>query len=152
MIRLARAADESAVRAVVQAAYLPYVASIGVRPGPLDDDYAGLVRQQQVWLLEENQRACAVLVLCPEPEAMLLSNVAVDPACQGRGFGRQLIDFAEARAREAGCSRIRLYTNAAMAGNVLLYQRLGYRETHRGVEHGFNRVFMEKALEAITDR
>ncbi|MEE1926487.1 GNAT family N-acetyltransferase [Pseudomonas sp. 148P] len=134
------------MRQVVDAAYLPYVASIGVRPGPLDDDYGDLIRQGQVWVLEDGQRVCAMLVLCPEPEAMLLSNVAVDPACQGRGFGRQLIDFAEARAREAGFALIRLYTNAAMSGNLTLYQRLGYRETHRGVEHGFNRVFMEKAL------
>jgi len=146
LIRQALIGDEAAVRQVVQAAYLPYVASIGVRPGPLDDDYAELIRQQQVWLFEDGQRACAVLVLCAEPEAMLLSNVAVDPACQGRGLGRQFIDFAEARARQAGYALIRLYTNAAMAGNVLLYQRLGYRETHRGVEHGFNRVFMEKTL------
>ncbi len=146
MIRLALESDEGAVRQVVDAAYLPYVASIGVRPGPLDDDYGDLIRQGQVWLLEDGQQACAMLVLCPEPEAMLLSNVAVDPACQGRGFGRQLIDFAEALAREAGFSLIRLYTNAAMSGNLTLYERLGYRETHRGVEHGFNRVFMEKAL------
>ncbi|MHA6193784.1 GNAT family N-acetyltransferase [Pseudomonas wadenswilerensis] len=146
MIRQARASDEAGVIAVVQAAYLPYVDSIGVRPGPLDDDYAELIRQQQVWLLEEGQRVGAVLVLCPEAAVMLLSNVAVDPACQGQGFGRQLIDFAETRAREAGFSLIRLYTNAAMAGNVALYQRLGYREIHRAVEHGFNRVFMEKDL------
>lgn len=146
MIRLARSEDEAAVREVVQAAYLPYVESIGVRPGPLDDDYGDLIRQQQVWLLEDARRICAVLVLCPEPQAMLLSNVAVDAASQGRGFGRQLMDFAEARARDAGFSLIRLYTNAAMAGNVALYQRLGYRETHRAVEHGFNRVFMEKTL------
>ena len=146
MIRPASLADEAAVRGVVAAAYLPYVASIGVRPGPLDDDYGDLIRQRQVWLLEDGGRTCAILVLSPETEAMLLSNVAVDPACQGRGFGRQLIDFAEARAREAGFYLIRLYTNAAMAGNVALYQRLGYHETHRGVEHGFNRVFMEKVL------
>lgn len=148
MIRLACGADEATVVGVVQAAYLPYVASIGVRPGPLDDDYADLIRQQQVWLLEQNGAACAILVLCREPDAMLLANVAVDPAFQGQGHGRQLIDFAETRAREAGFSRIRLYTNAAMQANVVLYERLGYRETHRATEHGFNRVFMEKALES----
>jgi len=146
VIRQALEGDEAAVRQVVEAAYLPYVASIGVRPGPLDDDYGDLIRQRQVWLLEDGRRVCAVLVLCPEPEAMLLANVAVDSACQGRGFGRQLVEFAETRAREAGFSLIRLYTNAAMTGNVSLYQRLGYRETHRAVEHGFHRVFMEKDL------
>ena len=146
MIRQARIEDEATVRQLVQVAYLPYVDSIGVRPAPLDDDYGDPVRQGQVWLLEENHRARAVLVLCPEPGAMLLSNVAVDPACQGRGLGRQLIGFAEARAREAGYTLIRLYTNAAMTGNLALYQRLGYRETHRGVEQGLHRVFMEKAL------
>ncbi|WP_175653625.1 GNAT family N-acetyltransferase [Pseudomonas sp. Marseille-P9899] len=146
MIRLAEAADGVAVRGVVDAAYLPYVASIGVRPGPLDDDYDDLIRQQQVWLVEQGGDVCAILVLCHEAEAMLLSNVAVNPAFQGQGHGRRLIDFAEARALEAGFSLIRLYTNAAMQTNVALYERLGYRETHRGAEHGFNRVFMEKRL------
>lgn len=146
MIRQAQAADSLAVRGVVDAAYLPYVASIGVCPGPLDDDYDDLIRQQQVWLLEQGSDVCAILVLCHEPEAMLLSNVAVNPDFQGQGHGRRLIDFAEARAREAGFSLIRLYTNAAMQANVVLYERLGYRETHRGAEHGFNRVFMEKRL------
>ena len=146
MIRQAQVADEAAVRAVVEASYLPYVASIGVRPGPLDDDYGDLIRQQQVWLIERRGQVSAILVLCPEADAMLLSNVAVDPAFRGQGLGRRLIDFAEARAREAGFPLIRLYTNAAMQTNVTLYERLGYRETHRAVEHGFNRVFMEKTL------
>lgn len=146
MIRPAQLADESAVRAVVEASYLPYVASIGIRPGPLDDDYGDLIRQHQVWLLESDGQVSAILVLCPEAGAMLLSNVAVDPAFQGQGHGRRLIDFAETRAREAGFSLIRLYTNAAMQANIALYERLGYRETHRAFDHGFNRVFMEKAL------
>lgn len=146
MIRQALPTDEAAVRQVVDAAYLPYVASIGVRPGPLDDDYGDLIRQQQVWLVEQDGQVAAILVLCAEADAMLLANVAVDAAFQGQGHGRRLIDFAEASAREAGFSQIRLYTNAAMQANVSLYQRLGYRETHRAVEHGFNRVFMEKVL------
>lgn len=147
MIRQARVEDEAGVVAVVRAAYLPYVDSIGIRPGPLDDDYAEMIRQQQVWLLEQGDAIRAVLVLSPEPQAMLLVNVAVDPVYQGHGHGRQLIDFAEARTRALDLPLIRLYTNAAMQANVILYQRLGYRETHRGMEHGFNRVFMEKALD-----
>lgn len=83
VIRLAEAADGVAVCGVVEAAYLPYVASIGAGPGPLDDDI-DLIRQQQVWLVEQGGDVCAILVLCHEAEAMLLSNVAVNSPSRAR--------------------------------------------------------------------
>jgi ribosomal protein S18 acetylase RimI-like enzyme len=77
---------------------------------------------------------------------MLLDNIAVDPACQGAGLGRELLAFAEQTARAAGHDVIRLYTNAAMTENIALYTRIGYAETHRVGEKGFRRVYMEKKL------
>jgi hypothetical protein len=35
-----------------------------------------------------------------------------------------------------------------MVENQALYERIGYVETHRAHEHGFDRVFYEKALAA----
>jgi ribosomal protein S18 acetylase RimI-like enzyme len=87
-----------------------------------------------------------VLVLEPEEDALLLDNVAVAPAAQGRGIGRKLIALAERRARELGLPKVRLYTNAKMTENLRMYPALGYVEVGRGGEGGFHRVFFEKPV------
>jgi GNAT superfamily N-acetyltransferase len=82
-----------------------------------------------------------LIVLLPQKDALLLDNVAIDPSVQGRGYGKKLIAFAEEHARKMGFRRIILYTNEVMTENLQLYFRLGYTETHRAEEGGFNRVF-----------
>jgi len=77
---------------------------------------------------------------------LLLDNVAVDPNHQGKGIGRALIDFAEQEARRRGHAEIRLYTHQSMHENIVLYPRLGYEETGRGEQAGFQRVFFRKIL------
>jgi hypothetical protein len=41
---------------------------------------------------------------------------------------------------------VRLYTNAAMEENLVLYPRLGYREVGRRRDGGFDRVFFTKSM------
>ena len=52
--------------------------------------------------------------------------------------------FAEARRR--GHSQVRLYTHVLMVENVAIYGRLGFLETHRVTEKGYDRVYMTKRL------
>jgi ribosomal protein S18 acetylase RimI-like enzyme len=146
MIRLARAADVAAVTAIVKDAYSVYIARNGKTPGPMRDDYAVLVAEQRVHVLEDGHAIVGLVVLIPEQRTMLLDNVAVSPQAQGRGFGVRLIAFAEARARAAGFGVIRLYTQDIMTENLALYSRLGFVETHRGEEIGLQRVYMSKTL------
>ncbi|MNV57180.1 Acetyltransferase (GNAT) family protein [compost metagenome] len=77
---------------------------------------------------------------------MLLDNVAVSTLAQGKGYGRELLRWAEDVARQAGFSCMRLYTQEMMTENIAIYQRYGYVETHRAREIGLNRVFMRKPL------
>lgn len=64
-------------------------------------------------------------------------------------WGRGLLAFAEERARAVGLlPALRLYTNAAMTENLALYWRLGYEEADRGMDNGFERVFLVKRLVA----
>ena len=135
-IRLAALSDLTQVETIVRAAYSGYIARIGREPGPMLDDYASLIDQRRVYVLDDNGLV-GVLVLVPEPAAMLLDNVAVAASSRGRGYGRLLLDFAEQEARRQGFDVIRLYTHALMAENLALYPRLGYVETHRGEEKGF---------------
>jgi ribosomal protein S18 acetylase RimI-like enzyme len=144
-IRPAQAADLEVVGDLVQRAYLPYVERIGIRPGPLDDDYAERIDRGCVSVAEDPE-IVGLIVLIDEPGHLLIENVAVEPSRQGGGVGRALLSFAEARARQSGTETLRLCTNAAMTENLALYARLGYREDDRRREDGFERVFLSKRL------
>ena len=89
----------------------------------------------------------AIIVLLPEPDHLLLDNIAVLPDRQGQGLGRQLIAFAEDEARRLGYAELRLYTHEKMTENIALYTRLEFEETGRGREAGYDRVFMTKRLD-----
>jgi ribosomal protein S18 acetylase RimI-like enzyme len=145
-IRLARDSEAEAVRHLVLDAYGHYVARIGKPPGPMLDDYAQRIAQGQVSVIEEDGRLLGILVLEEEPDAILLDNIAILPAAQGRGLGRALVAHAEAETRRRGRTQLRLYTHVLMVENIGLYARLGFRETGRVSEKGFERVYMVKAV------
>jgi GNAT superfamily N-acetyltransferase len=146
VIRRASETDVSRIVHVVCEAYKHYIPRIGSPPGPMTDDYYLQVAQGNVWVLVLGAELVGVLVLRPKSDHMLLHNVAVQPERQGSGFGRQLIDFAEAWARRCGYKEIQLYTNAGMHENLAMYTKLGYQEFSRGFQSGFHRVFLKKTL------
>lgn len=145
-IRPATAADLDTVQRIVREAYSHYIARIGREPGPMLDDYDALIRQGRVEVIEHDGTVLGLLVLIPQPDAMLLDNIAVSPRAQGLGLGRALLEFAERTAKEAGYRAIKLYTHEMMTENIALYSRIGYAETHRIEEKGLRRVYMLKPL------
>nr|WP_083472667.1 GNAT family N-acetyltransferase [Kibdelosporangium phytohabitans] len=106
-------------------------------------DYAALIDAGTVWLLDSTD---GLIVLVDEPDdgVLLIENVAVRPAAQGKGLGRQLLAFAEEQARHRGLTAVRLYTNEKMTSNIALYLAFGYRETSREVRDGRHVVHMRK--------
>ncbi|MBL6458281.1 GNAT family N-acetyltransferase [Belnapia sp. T6] len=145
-IRLARAEEAPLLAAIVERAYGPWVPVIGRRPMPMEDDYAARIAAGEAWVLEEAGAPVALVVIERHADHLLLDNIAVDPARQGRGEGRLLLDFVEAEAAQRGLPEVRLYTNALMERNIALYARRGYAETGREVQKGFSRVFMAKPV------
>jgi GNAT superfamily N-acetyltransferase len=147
MIRPARADDRVTVEAIVQQAYSVYLDRIGKPPGPMFDDYAALIGGGAISVIEEpDATIAALIVLLDKPDHLLLDNIAVRPDSQGKGIGRRLIAFAEAETRRRGHAELRLYTHEKMTENIALYLRLGFVETGRGHESGYDRVFMTKHL------
>ena len=147
MIRIARPQDVATVEAIVHEAYAVYIDRIGKPTGPMLDDYAALIDAGAVSVLEAADGAiAAIIVLLPKPDHLLLDNIAVRRASQGQGLGRRLIAFAEAEARRHGYPELRLYTHEKMSENIALYTRLGFVETGRGRDAGYDRVFMTKRL------
>jgi GNAT superfamily N-acetyltransferase len=141
--RLARADDLPHIEALVEAAYAEYVTRIGMRPIPMDDDYAARVERSEAWVLGNVD---ALIVLVPGEEWLLVDNVAVRPDLQGRGLGRRLLAFAEHETARHGYRELRLYTNEKMTENRDLYARLGYEEIGRESITGRHAVWMRKLL------
>jgi ribosomal protein S18 acetylase RimI-like enzyme len=145
-IRAATAADVPAIVDTVDRAYRHYIVRIGKPPGPMLDDYAARVSEDAVWVLQDGPAIAGILVLLSAPEYLLLDNIAIAPERQGRGLGRRLLAFAESEASRRGYREIRLYTHQTMIENRRLYASIGYEETGRGSEAGYDRVFMRKPL------
>ena len=149
-IRAAVETDVMRAHDIVQAAYRFYIARMGKPPGPMLDDYARRQRDAQLYVASLGEETVGIAVLVRAPDHLQLDNVAVHPRWQGRGIGRALIAFAEKIAREQGVPELRLYTHVTMTENIARYTRIGFVETHRGTEEGYERVFMRKLLAALT--
>ncbi|MEU0618134.1 GNAT family N-acetyltransferase [Streptomyces albogriseolus] len=152
-IRPAVAADVPAVKAVVDAAFRPYVARIGVVPVPMEADHAANVAAGRVFVAELPDdggagpvRVAGLVVLEPRTDHLYLDTVAVLPDAQGAGLGRLLLEFTEARARALGLPEIRLFTNAMMWENQTIYPRLGYETVERRVTGPYDRIHYRKRL------
>ncbi|WP_422019901.1 GNAT family N-acetyltransferase [Roseibium sp.] len=146
-IRPAVPNDVSAVRACAEEAYAPYIAAIGRKPAPMVADFETQIGAGQVHVAEDESGSfLGFIVYFPRADHMFLENVAVVSAAAGRGIGRALISHCEAEACSLGLPAIRLYTNEKMTANLSIYPRLGYTETGRRTEDGFNRVYFEKSL------
>ena len=126
-LRRAVASDAPAIRALTREAYAKWVPLIGREPKPMTADYAEAVRRHRIDLLHLDGVLAALIETIAEADHLLIENVAVSPAFQGRGLGRKLMAHAEQIAASAGHGETRLYTNKLFAENIELYRKLGYR-------------------------
>jgi ribosomal protein S18 acetylase RimI-like enzyme len=126
-VRRGAQADVEAIRALVAAAYTKWIPVIGRLPIPMRADYAQALRDHRFDLLLAGPDLAGLIETKAEADHLLVVNVAVDPAFQGRGFGSRLMGLADAVAAGAGLARLRLYTNKKYVANLRLYGALGYR-------------------------
>ncbi len=59
--------------------------------------------------------------------SLYIEHVIVDKAHRGKGYGSRLIMFAEAMAKEEGCSIVELDSDFEFAEAQKLYERIGYQ-------------------------
>jgi ribosomal protein S18 acetylase RimI-like enzyme len=146
LIRLASLFDERSIVALIDAAYRDYIPKLGRDPQPMTDDYAALIEAGEVWVSDGKTALEGVLVVQKAEDQLLVRTVGIAPACQRQGLGSRLMEEVERMAAEADIRTLRLYTNEAMTGNVELYERLGYAETHRSGPTGKQVIYMTKEL------
>ncbi|MEA2519359.1 MAG: hypothetical protein QOF49_1439 [Chloroflexota bacterium] len=148
-LRIAAAADARAIKDLVDRAYAHYEPLLGRTPMPMLTDYDVAIADHAVWLVEPTEGCLAgVLEIVERSDHLWIDNVAVDPAWQGRGLGRQLLRFADEEARRLALPELRLLTNERYLANIAMYERYGYRETHREPHLGSDLVHFRKAIPA----
>jgi N-acetylglutamate synthase-like GNAT family acetyltransferase len=126
-IRRATPADAAAIAALTREAYAKWVPVIGRAPKPMAADYDVAVREHLIDLLECDGALVALVECIEEPDHLLIENLAVAPAHQGKGHGCRLMAHVETLAHALGFNEVRLYTNKLFAENVAFYAKLGYR-------------------------
>lgn len=145
-LRPALLADADAVSALTLRAYSPWIALTGREPLPMRVNYRETIQLHDFAVVERDGALIGLIETVPEADALLILNVAVEPASQGQGIGRRLMSYAEDVARSRALTKMRLYTNKLFAKNIRLYASLGYEVDREEVLNGGVAVHMSKHL------
>ncbi|KAF4949242.1 hypothetical protein FSARC_13548 [Fusarium sarcochroum] len=149
-LQRAQVEDIPSIKSIVVAAYTKYIERIGKPPAPMTADYTALLATANVFVLQNHGDKAIVgaIVLQHEPGAdhVKVGNLVVDVAAQGRGYGGVLMRYAEEFARSRGCLALTLFTNVKMYENLGLYPKMGFVESERKTEDGYERVYFRKEL------
>jgi hypothetical protein len=86
-IRPALPGEASVIRGIVRDAYTRWLARLGREPSPMQWDYAQRIADGLAWVLQVEGEIVGLIELKAGPEALLVSNVAVVSAEQGKGTG-----------------------------------------------------------------
>jgi N-acetylglutamate synthase-like GNAT family acetyltransferase len=97
-------------------------------------------QQEIAFIAQDGGRLAGCIFLKPEPDALYIGKLAVEPTMQGRGLGRLLLATAEATAREHGLKVLRLETRIELVENHRVFSGWGFRKTAENRHAGFNRT------------
>lgn len=143
-IRSALVEEADAIKQLINMTNDHYIERLGMLSAPMLDFLPKVIQDFNVTVACKNSGIVGILVLKIESMGVLLDNMAVHPEYQGYGIGKKLIAIAQERAINLRFSCITFYTHEKMIENIDLYQQLGYRETKRINEFGYNRLNMCK--------
>ena len=92
-----------------------------------DPDTHVFSRGGEIFIAEMNGRTVGCCAAIPHGRGALeVAKLAVDPAAQGHGIGRQLVLEALRFARERGFIKVILTSNSALVNALKLYESLGF--------------------------
>ena len=129
MIRTATIADVAALVKVINDAFLVEAFfKIGDRTSA--EEVADLMGRGGEFLVIEDAGAVAGCVCATyAAERAYFGMLSIDPARQGQGLGRKLIEAVESRARARGCRFVEIHIVNLREELPVYYNRLGYIPT-----------------------
>jgi ribosomal protein S18 acetylase RimI-like enzyme len=104
------------------------------------------INEREVYVMDDDGELIASVAVAVEGNVMHMYRLAVKPARQGRGTGAWLTGIVHERARELGCTTIRLDALMSNASVIAFYQRAGYQIMSELERDGWRFARMEKKL------
>lgn len=112
------------MRACAEQAYALYVPRMGKKPAPMVADFRAQIAAGRVAVVEAGGEVTGFIVLYRRRDHIHVENVAVFPACQGRGLGRALLAHWLAEVDAAGATA---WLETDREANLGFYAPAGFR-------------------------
>jgi ribosomal protein S18 acetylase RimI-like enzyme len=126
-IRAATAGDVPAIIRVVNAAFAIETFLDGTRTD--EKRMAETTSKGKFLVAEEGGRIVASVYVEPRGKRGYFGMLAVDPASQGKGLGRAMVEAAESYCQNRGCTAMDIAVLSLRPELLPLYQKLGYVKT-----------------------
>jgi GNAT superfamily N-acetyltransferase len=146
VIRPPRGRDLQSLHHLVDSTYAPMIAQLDLPDWPLRSNIPQLIHSGTLWVLESEGLIAAMIRLDVYWKYLWLELVTVLPQCQRCGFGRALIEFAQAETCNQGRSSMQLMTHERMRDAIDFYLHMGFVEGQRRQLQGHAFVQMGKAV------
>jgi N-acetylglutamate synthase-like GNAT family acetyltransferase len=146
-IREAELSDADKIKDCIRESFEKYVPLIHKEPEPMTFNYADIIKEKSVFILEDDSKFVGAIVLSDGDDSfMWLDILGVYNKYQHKGYGKKLIEFGEATMRKRGAKESRIKTNVKFEKTIEIYRHLKYEIYDKKIEHGYDRVFLRKEL------
>ena len=105
----------------IEPTIFPFPWSIGNFRDSLNTGYS-------CWVVEEQQQMIGYVVLMLVLDEAHLLNISIAKPVQGKGYGRELLNFIMQKAREHGALNIFLEVRVSNKVAINLYEKMGFNE------------------------
>lgn len=153
-IRRAAADDAEAISRLIREAFGPFESQYTADGFEYTTPDADKVRERfeegPIWAAFHDGSMVGTVSGLPEDERFYIRSMAIKPSAQRLGIGQRLLETLEAFAREAGYSKLYLYTTFVLPGAKRLYEKNGFyvlRETSPEEWCNMGGLEMEKKLD-----
>jgi N-acetylglutamate synthase and related acetyltransferases len=153
-IRRATVKDSNAISSLLLDAFGPFESGYTAEAFAYTTPPADVIRERfvegPIWVVVNGDLIIGTVSGLPEPDRFYIRSMAVKPTAQGGGVGQKLLVTLEEFARNAGYSKLYLYTTFVLPGARRLYEKNGFyvlRETSPEEWCNMGGLEMEKELD-----